>query len=156
MPRTRRVSPRLVLAGAMLVAGGYVVHATRDVPLSIRGIDAATGRRGPARVRLQDGGGNTPHVGGALAGSDNAPPIPRQAIAVMWGRDDHADGYALQPDGAFYVDGGFEAQIPPGAYTLAVSKGFEYLQQSLPLEARSRGLTRDVKLERWIDMPARG
>src|SRR3954468_8760248 len=123
MFRTPRVSPRLVLAGAMLVAGGYVVHATRDVSLSIRVIDAATGRSVPARVRLQDGRGVTPHVAGALAVSDNALPIPRQAIAVMWGQDDHADGYALQPDGAFYVDGGFQAQVPPGAYTLTVSKG---------------------------------
>jgi hypothetical protein len=154
--RTPRRSPRLVLAGAMLVACGYVVHATRDVSLSIRVIDAATGRRVPARVRLQDGAGATPHVSGALAVSDNALPIPRQAIAAMWGQNDRAEGYALQPDGAFYVDGGFEAPVPPGAYTLAVSKGFEYLQQSLPLEVRSRALAREVKLERWVDMPARG
>jgi hypothetical protein len=151
------VSPRLILAGALFLAGGYAVHARRDVSLSIRVLDAATGQTMPARVRLQDAAGVTPHVSGALAVSDNALPIPRQAIAVMWGQDDRAQGYALQPDGAFYVDGGFEAQVPPGAYTLAVSKGFEYLQQSIPLSVTaSGGLTRDVKLDRWIDMPARG
>src|SRR5689334_13176893 len=124
------VSPRLLLAAALLVTAGFVVYAKRDVPLSIRIFDGATGRSVPARVRLADAAGATPHVSGALAVSDNALPIPRQAVAVMWGQDDSAQGYALQPDGAFYVDGGFETPIAPGTYTLTVSKGFEYLRQS--------------------------
>lgn len=157
MCRRRGVSPRLVLAGALLLAGAYVVHAARDVSLSIRVVDGASGQRVPARIRLQDATGMTPRVAGALAVSENALPVPKQAIAVMWGQNDRAEGYALQPDGAFYVDGGFEAPVPPGAYTLTVSKGFEYLQQSMSLDIRaSRNLTREVRLDRWIDMPARG
>jgi hypothetical protein len=141
----------------VLLACGYAVDATRAVSLSIRVVDGATGHSVPARVHLQDAAGLTPHVSGALTVSENALPIPKQAIAVMWGQDDRAQGYALQPDGAFYVDGGFEAQVPPGTYTLAVSKGFEYLQQSIPLNiTASRGLSREVRLDRWIDMPARG
>jgi hypothetical protein len=98
-----------------------------------------------------------PRVSGALAVSETALPIPKQAIAVMWGQDDRAQGYALQPDGAFYVDGTFDVQVQPGRYTLTVSKGFEYVQQSIPLDvSASGGLTRDVTLDRWVDMPARG
>ena len=157
MLRGRSVSPRLMLAGALLLAGGYAVHVGRDVSLAIRVIDGGTGQTVPVRVRLQDATGMTPRVSGALAVSENALPIPKQAIAVMWGQDDRAQGYALQPDGAFYVDGGFDAQVPPGTYTLTVSKGFEYLQQSIPLDITApRGLIRAVTLDRWIDMPARG
>ena len=40
---------------------------------------------------------------------------------------------------------------------MTVSKGNEYLRQIVPLEvAPMNGLTREVRLERWIDMPARG
>jgi hypothetical protein len=157
MFRALSVPPRLVLVGGLLLAAGYGVYATRDVSLSIRVVDAATGTAVPVRIRLQDARGVTPHVSGALAVSDSALPIPRQAIAVMWGQNDRAEGYALQPDGAFYVDGGFEAQVPPGDYTLSVAKGFEYVRQTIPLEVRpSRRVTREVRLERWIDMPARG
>jgi hypothetical protein len=157
MVRARSVSPRLVLAGGLLLAWAYAVHATRDGALSIRVVDGATGQRVPVRVRLQDATGLTPRVSGALAVSENALPVPSQAIAVMWGQNDRAEGYALQPDGAFYVDGGFEASLPPGTYTLSVSKGFEYLQQSIPFAiTASRGLTRELRLDRWIDMPARG
>jgi len=153
---TRRVSPRLVLAGAILLTCGYVVGTTREVSVSIRVVDATSGQRVPVRVRLQDSTGSTPRVSGAVAVSENALPIPKQAIAVMWGQDDRAQGYALQPDGAFYVDGEFEAQLPPGTYTLAVSKGFEYLHQSIPLEIRASASTHEVRLARWIDMPGRG
>ena len=148
--------PRLLAAGVLLLAFGYALHATRQGALSIRVIDAATGQRTPVRVRLQDARGTTPRVAGALAVSDTAIPIPKQAIAVMWGQQDRAEGYYLQPDGAFYVDGAFEASVPPGAYTLTVSKGFEYVQQSVALDVRANGLAREIKLERWVDMPARG
>ena len=143
MLATRSVSPRLVLAGAILLTCGYVVRATREVSVSIRVVDGTTGQRVPVRVRLQDSTGMTPRVSGALGVSENALPVPKQAIAVMWGQDDRAQGYALQPDGAFYVDGEFEAQLPLGTYTLTVSKGFEYLQQSIPLEIRASASTHD-------------
>lgn len=150
-------SPRLLLAGVIALAFGFALEATRDVRLSISVVDAATGRQTPVRVRLQDASGVTPRVAGALAVSESALPVPKQAISVMWGQNDRAQGYALQPDGAFYADGAFDAAVPPGAYTLTVSKGFEYLQQSIPLDvAAGSGLTRAVSLDRWVDMPARG
>jgi hypothetical protein len=96
-------------------------------------------------------------VPGALAVSDGAIPIPRQAISVMWGQQDRAQGYALQPDGAFYVDGAFDASVAPGSYRLALSKGFEYVAEEAALDVRpGSGLTREFRLARWVDMPGRG
>lgn len=153
----RRVHPRLLLAAFIVMVLGYVAHARRDVVLSITVIDASTRQRTPVRVGLQDANGVRPRVSGALAVSETAIPIPKQALAVMWGQNDWPQGYALQPDGSFYVDGAFDAPVPPGAYTLTVSKGFEYVQQSIPLDVRaSTGLKREVRLDRWVDMPARG
>ena len=141
----------------MLAALSYAAYATRDVPLSITIVDAATGQKTPARVGLQDRNGVKPRVTGALGVSESAIPIPKQAVAVLWGQQDRAQGYALQPDGSFYVDGAFDASVPPGEYRLTVSKGFEYVQQSLPLTvSASGGLTREVRLDRWADMPSRG
>ncbi len=152
----RGVSPRVLLPAVLLLAFGYAAQATRDVALSISVVDAATGQKTPVRVHLQDANGTTPRVSGALTVSESAMPIPKQAIAVMWGQQDRAQGYALQPDGSFYVDGGFDAPVTPAAYTLTLSKGFEYIQQSIRLEVPAAGLTRTVALARWVDMPARG
>ena len=155
-PPKRAFSPRLMAAGLLFLAFGYALHATRDATLSIGVVDAATGLKTPVRVHLEDSSGTTPRVSGALAVSESAIP-PAQAIAVMWGQQDRAQGYALQPDGSFYVDGAFDALVPPGSYTLTLSKGFEYLQQSIRLDVpAAAGLTREVRLDRWVDMPARG
>jgi hypothetical protein len=152
-----RVSPRLLLSGVALLAFGYTVRATRDVTLSVTIVESSTGRKTPARVHLQDASGITPRVTGALAVSESAIPIPRQAIAVMWGQQDRAEGYALQPDGSFYVDGAFDARLPPGRYTLTVSKGFEYVPRSIQIDmSASQDVTREIRLDRWVDMPARG
>ncbi len=148
---------RLVLAVGLAVALGYAARATREATLSITVLDAATRQKTPVRVRLQDAAGAGPRVSGALAVSESALPVPKQAIAVMWGQQDRAEGYALQPDGSFYADGAFDAAVAPGGYTLTVSKGFEYVRQSIRLDVPAgAGLTRDVSLDRWVDMPARG
>ena len=157
MKRLRWKSGRALLIAPFLLASGYLAQETQEATLIVRVIDATNGRGTPARVRLEDGQGNRPHVRGAVAVSDSAIPIPRQAIAVMWGQNDRAQGYALQPDGSFYADGGFDVRVPPGAYKLTVSKGFEYVEQSIALDlAAGSTLTREVRLARWIDMPSRG
>ena len=153
----KRLSPRLVVVGVLVLTLGLSAQVTRDVTLSVRIVDAATGQPTPVRVGLRDAKGTAPAVSAALAVSDTAVPIPRQAIAVMWGQQDRAQGYALQPDGSFYVDGAFDVSVPPGAYAVSLSKGFEYVQQQIPLTVEpTRGLSREVRLDRWIDMPARG
>ena len=152
-----RPSPRVIAAGVLVLTLGLSAQVTRDVTLSVRIIDASTGQPTPVRVGLRDQKGTGPAVSAALAVSETAIPIPRQAIAVMWGQQDRAQGYAVQPDGSFYVDGAFDVSVPPGSYALSLSKGIEYVQQQLSLDVKpTSGSTREVRLDRWIDMPARG
>lgn len=148
---------RLVLA--ILFAGALVEFAqsSRDAALSVRILDAVTGEPTPVRVRLQNDKGERPRVRGALAISESAIPVPRQALAVMFGTNDRAEGYAIQPDGSFYVEGSFDVRLPPGKYTLAISKGFEYLRQSVTIElSAGASVQREYSLRRWMDMPSRG
>ena len=148
---------RALLVAPFLFAAIYLAQVSREATLTVRIVDAATGRPIPARVRLEDSQGNRPRGRGAVAISESAIPVPKQAIPVMWGQNDVAQGYAMQPDGSFYVDGGFDVRVPAGTYRLRVSKGFEYVAQTLPLELKPGApLTREVRLARWIDMPARG
>jgi hypothetical protein len=145
------------VAFGLLVALGVSAELTQDVTLSVRVIDDATGRLMPVRVRLEDESGRTPGVAGAIAVSDAALPIPKEAIAAMWGQQDRAQGYALQPDGAFYVDGAFNARVPPGRYRLRISKGFEYIAEDVEVSVPpGSGLEREIRMKRWTDMPARG
>ena len=62
--------------------------------LIVEVLDGTTGSRSPVQVRLTDSYG---HVA----------PLPDEAIGIMYGRNDKAEGYAYQPDSAFYVDGSF-------------------------------------------------
>ena len=116
-------------------AGIRAVHARRhaDGQYPRRG----TGQPTPVRVRLRDEKGERPRVRGAVAVSESAIPVPRQAIAVLFGTDDRAEGYAIQPDGSFYVDGAFDVRLPPGTYTLTVSKGIEYLRETQTIELKA-------------------
>jgi hypothetical protein len=151
------VMVRLVLAG--LFAGALVKFAqvSREATLAVRIVDASTGQPTPVRVRLQNEKGERPKVRGAVAVSESAIPIPRQAIAVMFGTNDRAEGYAIQPDGSFYVDGEFDVRLPPGTYTVAISKGFEYLRETQAIELKpGSSVKREYRMRRWMDMPARG
>ena len=152
----RRYALRLALAGLFVLALMHAAQATRDATLSVRILDPA-GRPAPVRVLLENAAGNRPKVRGALAVSESAIPIPRQVIAVMWGQNDRAEGYAIQPDGSFYVDGAFDVTLPPGAYRLRITKGFEYIRQEVSLNlAPAARVSREFRMARWIDMPARG
>ena len=127
---------RLLLA--ILFAGALLQFAqsSREATLAVRILDAATGQPTPVRVRLRNDKGERPKVRGAVAISESAIPLPRHAIAVMFGTQDQAEGYAIQPDGSFYVDGSFDVRLPPGTYTLAISKGFEYLRETQAIELK--------------------
>ncbi len=156
LARRRKDSLRFALAGLFVFALVHSAQVSRDATLSVRVLDAS-GRLTPVRIRLEDANGNRPRVRGALAVSETAIPIPRQALAVMWGQQDRAQGYAIQPDGSFYVDGAFDVRLPPGAYTVTVTKGFEYLARTDHLDmAPGASQAREYRLERWVDMPARG
>ena len=112
--------------------------------LSVAIVDGATGQGTPVRVHL------------TRAGRSEAP-VPEAAIAVMYGRNDRAEGYRSQPDGAFYVDGAFELDLEPGNYWLFLSKGNEYLAQEHEIRlGAGEEVSRSYRLERWVDMPERG
>ena len=129
----------------------------RDATVVVRILDAGTGKPTPVRVRLQDSNGVRPQVHGATPVSESAIPIPKEAIGVLWGQQDRAEGYALQPDGSFIVDGAFDMRVPAGSYTVTVSKGNEYIQQTQTLELKPGSRTaKDIRLDRWINMPAQG
>lgn len=112
--------------------------------LAVTILDDASGGPTPVRVSLRDGNG--------------APgPVPEAAIAVQYGRNDRAEGYASQPDGAFYVHGAFEVDVDPGTWHLRLSKGNEYVAQEHEIVlAQGAAASRSYRLERWVDMPARG
>jgi hypothetical protein len=146
---------RLTIAALFAFALFQFAQSTRDAEIRVRIFDGD--RLTPVRVHLEDSHGNRPKARGAVTLSDTAIPIPKQAIAVMYGQNDRAQGFSDQPDGSFYVDGAFDVRVPPGAYKLTVSKGFEYEPQTLALDlAAGASAARDVRLTRWIDMPARG
>jgi hypothetical protein len=148
---------RVAAAGIFGIALVQFAQVSREATLTVRIVDAATGRPTPVRVRLEDAHGVRPRVRGAVAVSDSAIPVPRQAIAVMWGQNDRAQGYAIQPDGSFYVDGAFDVKVPAGKYSLLVTKGNEYTRVTDTVDlAAGAAAVRDYKMARWIDMPARG
>lgn len=157
MMSVRHLAIRAAVAGLFAFALVEFAQVSQDATLSVQVVDSATGQPTPVRVTLEDSHGVRPHVKGAVAISDSAIPIPRQALAVMWGQNDRAEGYALQPDGSFYVDGGFEVRVPPGDYKLTLSKGFEYtkLDQSITL-ASGANVKKQFRMTRWANLPARG
>ena len=130
---------------------------TREARLAVTIVDAKTGEPTPARVRLLNGAGSALTPNGALAISESGLGAPAEAISVLYGRDDRAEGFVLQQDGSFYVDGSFAMNLPPGEYQLEISKGYEFVREKHDVNAGpGRGIELDVSLKRWIDMPARG
>lgn len=137
---------RALLSLAFLLCASVAAAQDSAGPghLSVTVVDAGTGAPTAFRARLVDGSG-------AVA------PLPEQAVAVMYGEQDQAQGYGFQPDSSFYVAGSFALELPAGRYRLTVSKGHEYLHQEQALEVRpGESVTRELRLERWVDMPARG
>jgi hypothetical protein len=50
----------------------------------------------------------------------------------------------------------FEAELPPGKYTITVEHGKEYLTAEQTVEVGEGPLKVEIKLKRWIDMAAKG
>lgn len=142
-----------------------------EARLSVTIIDVKTSRPTPARVRITDASGKplgpaalaqVPSWHSAAEARLSEPGtvigLPKEAIAVLHGPDDRAQGYGFQPNGAFLVSGEFaEMPMPAGTFRLTVSKGYEYLETSEELTFQPGDhLTRRIELRRWIDMPERG
>lgn len=148
---------RAIALGLFLACLMIAAQNARNASLHVTVRDAGTGDPTPVRVRLTGSDGTPPKMRGASSETESSFGPPSQAIAVMWGRSDRADGYALQPDGAFYVDGSFDVRLPAGTYRIELSKGYEYTAQTHEIRLRAGQLVKHTfDLERWIDMPARG
>ena len=149
------VGGALTLAALLL----YSADAATEGTVRVTVVEAATDQPTPVRVRLTDVNGApvTRVPRGVLALPGETLGVPPEALAIMYGRDDVADGFATQPDGAFYADGSFSLRVPPGPYDLTLTKGYEFISERHRLEVSS-GASRDVRytLRRWIDMPAQG
>ncbi len=138
------MSKRILLIPLFLVALIHSAQENQNATLRVRIADREVRRSIPARVLLLD------EQGDAVTAVEGV-------VAAMWGRQDRAEGFAFQPDGAFYVDGEFSAIVPPGAYEISVSKGYEFIpqRQTIRLDA-GQNLRAEYFLDRWIDMPDRG
>ena len=134
----------LLVAVLLLVAGTSTYLFGRSEPtLRVSIVESGSGIPTAARVRVTD-----------LAG--HAGPLPDEAIGVMYGMWDHADGFAYQPDSSFYVDGRFELALEPGTYVLSVSKGNEFIAMRDTIRLEGGIEEREVRLERWIDTAGMG
>lgn len=128
----------------LLLLTGNLAVAQPPARLSLRVIDAGTGRPTPVRVRLMRNG-------------FSVKTLPPQAVGVMYGLWDHEDGFGFQPDSSFYVDGSFTLALLPGTYRLHLSKGTEFLDQTHELTLKTgQVLRKTVRLTRWIDAARRG
>ena len=151
----------LLRIGAVVVLGVSLLHAIQSqrlATLSVTITDAQTGEKTPVRVRLTDGEGNLlPTEKGVLPAPGATLGVPEEAIALMHGRWDKPEWYALQKDGSFYVDGSFHTELRPGDYRIRVSKGNEFVAQThaVRLEPGERAANK-YALHRWINMPERG
>ena len=159
---------RPIRAGALLPLGAgiaiaalylYTAAAAADGLLRVSVVEQGSATPTPVRVRITDAAGRPISKAplGALSLPGEALGVPKEALAIMWGHDDQAGGYATQPDGAIYVDGSFEVRLPPGDYQIALSKGYEYITERHRVAiAAGKDVRQRYELRRWANMPSRG
>jgi len=149
MKLQKKLLTNLAAVASIAITLALFAERPADAPaksarVSVSLLDDATGQPTAVRVRLTDAAGNP------------VPP-PDAAVAVMYLRPGDKPLYTAQPDGAFYVEGSFTAELPAGRYRLALSKGSEFLAQEHDLEvAAGRPLEQTYRLKRWINSAARG
>lgn len=103
-------------------------------------IDFATKKPVAVRVRLTDANGHVPG-------------LPEEAISIMYGRNDQAEGYGYQPDSSFYVDSHFTLNLKPGTYSILLSKGTEYVDQTRQIEVKEGTVNEfTFEMKRWVNM----
>ena len=115
-------------------------------------VDATSGEPTAARVGLFDATGRMP-LPSADAVSVRRYAEELRQIPVVTSRE----AWPAPGGYAFYVDGHYTADVPPGEYRLVVMKGPEYrlLRRTLQVESGSTTAVQG-RLERWADAPAAG
>ncbi len=133
----------LALSGMFQFPVNHCLGQTEKFILHVTILDEKTQKPTPVRVHVSNKDGTT-------AG------LPPEAISVMYGRNDHPEGYGYQPDSSCYVDGEFSLELEPGEYYLSLSKGVEYLDQMHPVQIEREQLELAFTMERWIHMADSG
>jgi hypothetical protein len=131
-----------------------------EVMLTLSTVDAATGGLTPARIEVTDATGACYVARDALKvpGDCTDHPEPRwlpldDSLQVLPQSLDNLFTQTTQ----FYSGGHAEVLLGPGRYTVRASKGPEYRAANLQFEvAQGETIQRELRLERWVDMPARG
>ncbi len=143
------LTPCIVLAGWLALF--FLLSTTRTIAqvkgkgqLFVEVIDELTAQPTPVRVKIT-------HKGFALAA------LPEETAALTYGLWDHADGFGFLPDSAFYVEGRFQLDLPPGMYEITLSKGNEYLSQNHQFRIEGDKTCKETfVLKRWINTPQMG
>jgi hypothetical protein len=107
--------------------------------------DADTGVPLAARLYLQNAAGEFGFVQSAAA----------QGRAVPYARNNWINSRSIEVHTSLSAHG-FQADLPPGTYTVTVERGKEYLPQSVTVDLGTAPLRIELKLKRWINLAARG
>lgn len=141
---TFRLTSHWALLGLFAACTLAVAQPRKPGRLEITIQDAASGKPTPVRVRVTQ-------MGKPVA------QLPSEAVALMYGLWDHADGYGFQPDSAVYVPGKLSLSLSPGRYELFLSKGPEYIDQRHELVVvAGRTQKKSYRVTRWINTAERG
>jgi len=104
------------------------------------------------RVGLYDEQGRSP-----LPSADAVTLEPFASPFKQWPMLNEIKGWPSRGRYAFYADGNYHARLPAGSYDLAIYKGPEYRLAKQKINIASGRTTKvDIKLKRWVDMPAKG
>lgn len=151
-PQPKNVNGELVLCDLKIRRENKVQAnepANGFLELSIRNEDNSADS---VRVGLYDGEGRSP-----LASDDAVTLVPFSSPFKQWPLINAVKGWPSDGRYVFYVDGIYKAPVPEGSYDLVVYKGPEYriVHRKIKIEA-GKTHSVNVKLKRWIDMPAMG
>ena len=134
------------------------VHLINNDPASLTksriniAVHDENGQATSARVGIYDATGRAPLASDEALEvrrfSELIRDIPLRQVPSKW----PSDGRFI-----FYIDGSYESQLQANEYTLVVSKGPEYKLHVQKFRVKNaEPINLDVRLTRWIDMPANG
>lgn len=110
----------------------------------VRITDATTNQPLAVRLRVTDGAGR------------DCVPFGRPAVFRTGPGEDIGGQVQIDGQNWYYVDGGAEMVIPPGAVRIEARRGFEYLPLDTTTELKPGQLAVRVQIKRWTDERERG
>jgi hypothetical protein len=128
----------------LLLAAGFWA-APRNATLRGEVLDADSGKPLPCRISFR-GADGTFHFAKSASPDGSAVEYRKQAGQNKASIEHHVT-LSAHP---------FTVDLPPGAYTILVQRGKEYLPETRKVEIGDAGAAVTFKLKRWIDMAERG